>query len=389
MCNNWAKYSILKQILILFSLLLTFSFSVSVIITSIYAYQTHTGISTNSRDYLFNQMKKNIDQITLDGGNILDQMFNKYSSNLINTISVASSDVFRNDYPFGYIKSYYNWPNTFINEFYSNSLHANISLMSSSYNIYNKTPNDILDNSSSYIINRTSSLDLFFIPLFKKNNDFIQEYIGFPSSFQRNYPASINYNNINSYILYNPSDDYWYQNTLLYNDKLVYSSPYFDNIANQSMITISRTINNIANGQIIGVVGADLTLTQISDLLSSIRYLENGRVMLFEKSGLLISDTKKSYSRIVSYSDIYNDIGINLDNWNYLIQDNTLLLINNYYIKSQILSTASNKYILLSFVNYDDVFSQISPLLNRIDDYFVQTLIIVFCVIGGIMILIS
>lgn len=347
-------------------------------------------MQSNAETYLFNQATSNIVAISQDGANLIDRLFETYANAYINPIATATSDCFRSDYPFGYIQSYYNWPNTLPNEFYSYALNANITLNASTYNIYNKTPADIpyLNSVQQKEINQTASLDMLFIPLKFLNNDFTQQYIGLIDTFQRNYPGSINYDRVNQYIMYDPIADYWYTNTVSQPNKIVLSSPYFDHVANQSIITISKTLNDVYTGIVIGAVGGDLTLETLANVIKSIVYLTFGRAMLFENTGLLIADSKKTHMEIVSYTDLYSDINISQNNWDDLTNSNIMVDVGNFFVQSVSLSTGNGQYVLLEFVAKADVYGSIHAISQNISDSYKHNMAIIFSVMVGLLIIV-
>jgi hypothetical protein len=390
MFDNWEHYTLRKQTLIVFGTLTFFALFVPDLVSVTYISVVSSNIKNDAHDILLAQATNNIKSITQDGADLIDRMFSTYANNYVNMVAFATPDCFRTDYPFGYIPSYYNWKNTLIDEFYDSNLNANITLNTSTYNVFNTTPNDIqyLNNNLKNTIDKTASLDLFFIQLHINNKDFLQQYIGTITKFQRNYPGSINYNNIMQYIKYDPTSDYWYTNTVANPNTIVYSSPYFDPIANQTMITISRTLNDVYTGSLFGAIGGDLALKTIGDIIKTITYLKSGRVLLFEKTGLLVADSKITHNRIVSYADydnMYDDIKISPSAWNNLIRSDILFDSDYYYIQSITLETGGNKYVLLSFVSHDDIYSEINPLLDNISIAYRNNMIYIFCSLAAVL----
>lgn len=337
---------------------------------------------------MLDQSKENLKKISFDGSQIFDKKLSKYADNFLNVIAFSSDDCFRNDYPFAYMKSYYNWPDELIGATYSPIYHANITLKTSSINVYNKTIYDLpyLDSTLQDTINRTVSLDKIFIPLYKYNNDFLAGYIATVQNFLRYYPGAFNNNKLYQYINYLPTTDYWFTSTLQRPlNNLTFGSPYFDPIAGQFMISITKKIYN--GTKVIGAAGGDLILNTIQNEIKNVTYLQNGRAILFDTSeGLIIADSQYKYTNIKGYADVQN-LPISDDLWSNLQTPNELFETDQYYLVSNFLPNTDNKYLLVSIASKQDIYGIFGTTIESIYTTLIIDIILI-CILAPVITLI-
>lgn len=389
MSTKWSDHTLKYQLNTIFLNITFWSLIVigisCVIFQYIYGVSTHDKIANNFEDFSKNDMIA----IVSDGANFFDEKLAKLTSNFPNLMKTSFEDSYRTDYPFGYIKSYYNWPNTFVNEQYSSVYNANISYTHSSYNVYGKTINDIsgLPQNMQKLINVTSSTDYLFVPSFNYSSDFFAGYVATPSQFLRYYPAAINYQKVNNYINYNNLNDYWYQEIMSNTEDVTYTSPYYDSIARQLMITIGSTVKNPNDGSIIGAFGSDLILKTIQNDIKNLIYLNKSRTILFEKeTGYVIADSFQTLKSLMTYENLTDPSFKNV--WNKL-KNMKLVDLNGYYYVAVDMKTSNAKYMLVSSIEKQYVTSQYDHIT---DDINLNLQINIYTVVGvfiGMLFLIS
>jgi hypothetical protein len=326
--------------------------------------------------------------IVSDGANFFDEKLAKLTSNFPYLMSTSFEDSYRTDYPFGYIKSYYNWPNTFVDQHYNPSYDANVSFIHSSYNIYGKTPSDIphLSYSIQNLINVTSSADYLFVPSFSYTEDFFAGYIATPSQFLRYYPATVNYAKLNTYINYNNLNDYWYQEVMENLDNITYTSPYYDPIAKQLMITIGKIVKNPISGEILGAFGSDLILATIQSDIKNLVYL-GSRTLLFEKdTGYVIADSSQTLNSLITYENLSNPSFSNV--WDSL-ENKKLIKSNGYYYVAVDMETSNGKYMLVSTIKETYITDQYSHITDDINHILQTNIYTVIGIFVGTLFLIS
>ena len=105
----------------------------------------------------------------------------------------------------------------------------------------------------------------------------------------------------------------WYKQSVENKDDYIIQSPYLDSATGKNVITISKAV--VENNTVIGVLGLDIELTQLSNQLSSIKYGTTGQVIISAEDGFIISATNKEKiggQEVTKYS-IWNDVIKNND----------------------------------------------------------------------------
>ncbi len=384
--KNWKNYSLKKQLLIIFSSLSLTTLILTSLTAILFVIISVVQVKNQLYSRLLLQSVNNLKKISLEGTKNFDKKLSNYANNFLNVLAFSTNDCFRKDYPFGYIPSYYNWPGQLINPTYNLLYHANMTLASSTINVYNKTIYDLPNINQTIIntINVTASLDKFFIPLYKYNSDFLAGYIATTSTFLRYYPGVLNNSALSQYINYTPLTDYWFTNTINQKtNKTLFGAPYYDPIAGQFMITISKKIYNGSN--LIGAAGGDLILNTIQNDIGKITYLQHGRVILFDLlTNVIIADSFTNYKGVVTYTNVQNP-KISDSLWNMIISSNDIINIDNYYIVAQILPNSGNRYILVSIATTSDIYDLFQSTINNITDTLIINIIII-CVLSPIII---
>jgi len=371
MLRNWAGYTLKKQLLILFGLLSTISLTLIGVMCIIYIAVAGNQIYTVLFNGFLNNSQSSISTIMTNGAQLFDMKLAQLTYNFPNQMVTNAEDSFRSDYPFGNIQSYYNWPGQLPNATYSPVYSANVTYLHSSINIYNVTFPE-LSTVNSYIkniINKTAQMDYLFVPTFANNPDFLAGYMSTPTQFLRYYPGVVNDNTLSTYIMYNNLDDYWYVTTMEnpISTLPVYTSPYYDPIAKELMITISHVVHNPYDMSVLGAFGADMMLRSIQNDIQQLTYLNESRTILFEKeSGYVIADSGAQVTNLMTYKDITN-LSVSSNVWNSLLATtNTLVLDNENYFLSVNLNTSNGKYMLVSIIDKKYVINPFSSIINSI-----------------------
>ena len=93
---------------------------------------------------------------------------------------------------------------------------------------------------------------------------------------------------------WDPPKRYWHQIAMANPDKIMLVEPYVDAETGEIIVSFSRTVRNDA-GAITGVIAVDVTLDNLSDIVTSDKITEDGTTVLVEKTGLFIVHSDQSY----------------------------------------------------------------------------------------------
>ncbi|MDD1509042.1 methyl-accepting chemotaxis protein [Pseudomonas sp. CNPSo 3701] len=102
---------------------------------------------------------------------------------------------------------------------------------------------------------------------------------------------------------YDPRLRPWYQAAVASPGKTIRTPAYFYAKQNLSMIGTARTLTD-ANGKLRGVVGIDVSLQQLTDLVKSITLGQSGYLMLAEDSGKILVDPRNPEHNFKSLKDL-------------------------------------------------------------------------------------
>ena len=118
----------------------------------------------------------------------------------------------------------------------------------------------------------------------------------------------------------------WHQAAMASPDRIVFIDPHVDAATGELIITIAQTVRN-ANGYIIGVMAADVKMTEFTRMVLGVRITEDGSTFLIDGDGLFIVHPNQAY---VMTMNIFHEIpALNRD----IIlrgEQNVLLTRNNY-----------------------------------------------------------
>lgn len=146
-------------------------------------------------------------------------------------------------------------------------------------------------------LNLTTSQNNLFRSIFSSNNNYILLYYGTETDgIMRKYPYSRTnnyltiqytcvYTNVNI-IGYDPRCRQWYNDAKLNQNRITFSMPYITASTNNVVVTISKSI--IVNGKMVGVIGGDVSMTNLYNTISASKILSSGFSFMMDKTFALI-----------------------------------------------------------------------------------------------------
>ena len=255
-----------------------------------------------------------------------------------------------------------------------------MSFGASSYYVPGSSPSDIPNFNAA--LNNTRELsahtDPYAISGYQNNLDFVLGYLGFETAgLFRSYPGSgtLDTDPTRSY---DPRLRGWYMEAfakasdVAQPDKMVYTSPYLDFNGRGWMITLAQAVRNFETNQLVGVAGGDMLISTIQETLRAIRFLDSGKVTLFEDSGVVVADPEWNADPNVQTGFTYKNLQnppVSDSLWAEIVAVTAGTTINlnksDYVISSTRLEGFGNKYILATFIPRSEV---IAPMQSIIDD---------------------
>lgn len=284
---------------------------------------TNGALTTDIEMNLNSQMKDQAFSTISEAGDYLTRILNSYDQNICNYTSLATqrslnSNMFDPSGPRP--ENYWDLENG------DNGLKLplktddprfegqTVSLGASAFYVMNSTEtevralpkNDLLWD----VVNSTTSLDPYMKHVWDNTADLIQMYIGFgtnPPSMRR-YPGRAAHSPtgeaVGSGDDYNPVERGWYEDANNARPRTIFTLPYWDAHDLGWMITGAKAVypqdqeyDPSSSDAILGVVGADILIKDIADVLNSIKFLETGKLTLFSgQDGIVVSDQEWKYS---------------------------------------------------------------------------------------------
>lgn len=107
---------------------------------------------------------------------------------------------------------------------------------------------------------------------------------------------------------YDPRVRSWYRNAMANPDKVVISSPYTSSDeAKMHIVSVSSAVKD-NKGNIIGVIGLDVSLARLSDIIRNIKFGNTGYAFLFMKDGTILAhpNTSLDFKNIKQLSVLSN-----------------------------------------------------------------------------------
>jgi hypothetical protein len=262
---------------------------------------------------------------------------------MLNVLAFSTETALRTDYPFAPMTQYYDWkasmapPVTF-----STRYNTFVSYTHSSYNVYNKSLADIQGNRLSpraaALVQQTGAVDPIMKSLFDANQPTVLSlYVATAQDgVFREMPGATD-SDTAGLTSYDPRPTAFYVLAAAQPHVIVSTPPYYDEYVKQTMITVARTMHSPTTGALLGVAGVDLATAEVYEAIKKIKYLGQGRALLFDApSGLLVVDSSSQPSSAVNipyYSDLVDDASSNSQDklfsegiWTQLLADRTVVL---------------------------------------------------------------
>lgn len=140
-------------------------------------------------------------------------------------------------------------------------------------------PNNGSENNNAMIIEVLKSVK-------DSSSDILSIYYGTESGKYFNYPEDQMPEG------YDAKTRPWYKQALENKGQVIITAPYVDALSGDNLITIARTVEK--DGKVVGVVGADLTLSTIADKIATKKVGNSGIVFIAEASGNILAHPQKN-----------------------------------------------------------------------------------------------
>lgn len=396
--DNWRQWSFRKQILTGFGLSAGATLMLLGAVSAI-AYISIAGkVQDDSEAALFDQIRENM-RVTMDeGADLLEQLFAQHETGmlfvlargaeaLLNPASINLAD----------ITSHYEGDMT---SPVTDARHSTRAVSLTHSTIYYPADRNVpKPTPQTAEVTRTAHLDSYFPAMYKANTNVVATYIGLEAtSFFRHFPGRNN--DVDPNELYDPRKRGWYISAFgSVSDpaQTIHTLPYRDFHDKGWMITLAEPVRD-ASGNAIGVVGVDLLIERLQELVKRIKFKTEGKATLFDiTTGHVVSDRSWSPSPtedadLLRYSDLSGP-RISSSAWFKMERDSVAsqvvtLETDNHMLSAQRVS--SERYLLVLSVSIAEVREPLEVVIEESDetrDTSVTVIVVVFFVVAAVIFL--
>ena len=121
----------------------------------------------------------------------------------------------------------------------------------------------------------------------------------------------------------------WYKKAKENKDRIIYSEAYEDQITGNTVMTISKAINDY-DGNFIGVAAIDISLNDIKSYINEINIMDNGYITVTNEDGKIIINNEKNQNKVDSFENynFWNDLKNSKESMTKLKFDNKTMFIS-------------------------------------------------------------
>lgn len=135
--------------------------------------------------------------------------------------------------------------------------------------------------------------------LMRVKSDFAYAYIGDSEGGYLQYPPE------QVPAAYDPRQRPWYLAAMQTESNTVRTPAYYWAVADKAVISTVSKVNG-SNNQSVGVIGLDLDLTALSEMLHELQWGQQGNLLILENSGNILVDLNRPQNRFRQVDKVYN-----------------------------------------------------------------------------------
>ncbi len=339
---------------------------------------TNDKIKSDSENALYSQVETHTNRILEGSSKLLEESLKTTLEGVVRIYSKVMEDTFRTGYSMGHTPSYFDYNSSYLAPPLTQDSRQTmpVSFSDSAYYVPNSIPSDIPGFSPGVQDLRDQSVhqDPFFRTLYSEYVDFVALYNGFDTEgFFRIYPGST----VDTTRTYDPRSRGWYLNSKAA-DSYIITSPYLDFFGRGWMVTITTPVDDYTTSQFVGVSGGDMLISTLNENIQKIKFLDSGKVTLFERSGTVVADKEWDLDindpTPLQYSNLRKPpVSPELWTWISSVQNGQTLTSTftigeaDWLITTSGQSDAFDKYILTVFVLKSEITAPMRQIIDEMN----------------------
>jgi len=209
-----------------------------------------------------------------------------------------------------------------------------------------------------------------FRSLVKANKSFMDVYIGTEfggMSSGSEYPLPAGYD---------PRVRPWYKEAKANAGRPVISKAYQSVTGDSAVVTAAQTVEN--NGKVIGVIGIDVALNDLTDFIKSIKMGKNGYVMLVQDDGVVLADPRNPDHNFKKLSEIGDKAFQELDG---MSSGDKMVVIDNTDYAAKVLTSPDLGWKLIGLTEKSEIMQQVYSMVTTI--IAIGTVLIILALVCG------
>lgn len=333
------------------------------------------------------------DNLVVRTNNLAILVTDKFSQTVVDVgiIKNYTTSIYSNEFP---VKSYYE--SYFGVESVDPSVPPGTTGTSNSrYTVwYNDASSD--PNNNPHLDN-TSLTDNVFSPVLRSNSGYQFLYIGMDDGFYRIAPWS----RLNNYptlaytcastnlpvVGYDPRCRPWYHDAKQNQNEMRFTEPYNDATTGLVLITVSQSISHPFTNEFMGVIGVDISMSELEGTVLSSTILNDGYTYLFDNNGNMVIYPELSKDRVYTVLETEFSSQVDRDRFTATLgrmtssetgQESFYKDGDEWYITYQ--PIAGTSYGIAMVVPYDDVIESATDMSETVNAGYIGMAITVGCI---------
>jgi len=162
---------------------------------------------------------------------------------------------------------------------------------------------------------------------------------------------------------YDPTSRPWYEDAISSSGEVIFTAPYLDEITEEYVITIAKTIIDPQTSETLGVIANDIEIVSLQEMISGVNVGYNGYPFLFDQNGVALvhpEETGNNLSELSFINDMYQSDKEGYYDYVYNDDDRVLAYgtveltgwkVGTVYLKENLLAESTYMLMVIAFIS--------------------------------------